>query len=78
MDKIDGVEKLPDDFKFIVYTSYRSRDDAVCLDLCEALVDMNKKLGKNNFELVVRLSNQGGARWDDKFIRTELDKHKKV
>eukprot|EP00352_Strombidinopsis_acuminata_P004959 CAMPEP_0176350822 /NCGR_PEP_ID=MMETSP0126-20121128/9767_1 /TAXON_ID=141414 ORGANISM="Strombidinopsis acuminatum, Strain SPMC142" /NCGR_SAMPLE_ID=MMETSP0126 /ASSEMBLY_ACC=CAM_ASM_000229 /LENGTH=119 /DNA_ID=CAMNT_0017701033 /DNA_START=1186 /DNA_END=1545 /DNA_ORIENTATION=- len=75
-DQIDGVEKLPDDFKLVVYTSYRSLDDTVCLELCEGLRDMNKKLGINNFELVVRLSNRGDARWDKSFILQEIAKYK--
>ena len=56
-------------FKFVFYVSFPNRQDSVALDLLEGLVELNKKLGYNNFELVKRISNEGRQpRWDDAFI----------
>lgn len=43
--------------------------------MCEALKNMNKALGKDNFELHVRLSQKSQQRWDYDFIRNEVVKH---
>jgi len=75
IDKIDGAEKLSDDFKLVLYVSFRNANEAVCLELCEALQNMNKALGKNNFELNVRLSTDSNRRWDEHFIRSKIGEH---
>mmetsp|Transcript_72594 Transcript_72594/g.100651 ORF Transcript_72594/g.100651 Transcript_72594/m.100651 type:complete len:209 (+) Transcript_72594:1897-2523(+) len=74
LDKIPGAQKLPDDFKLILYASFRNRMDSVCLELCEALRDLTNHMGVGNFELKVRLSNEKatGPRWDDKFITEQM------
>jgi len=56
LDKIEGAQKLPDDFKLVLYVSFRSQQESCCLEMCEALKNMNQALGKDNFELHVRLS----------------------
>lgn len=43
-------------FKLRLYASFASRDQAIGLDLIEALIAVNKALGLDNFEAVVRLS----------------------
>lgn len=74
IEKIPGAQQLPDDFKLILYASFRSRDDSVCLELCEALRDFTKSIGLDNFQLKVRLSDDKstGPRWDDKFICSQM------
>jgi hypothetical protein len=49
--------RLDDSFKFVLYVSFATREDSIALDLLEGLQTINTKLGKNNFELHVRLSN---------------------
>lgn len=50
----------------------------MCLELCETFEAMQKKLGLDNFELVVRISKEGKQRrWDQKFIEEEITKHAK-
>jgi len=46
LDSIEGAQRFPDDFKLVLFASFRTPKDAVCLELCEALKDMNKTLGK--------------------------------
>ena len=40
----------------------QSMDSEIGLNVCEALQKVNRKLGEDNFELVVRIS----AHWDKK------------
>lgn len=62
-------------FKFHLYCSFQSRDQAIGLDLIEALVDLNKALGLDNFEATVRLSVTDGPklpRWTPQYVESEL------
>lgn len=52
----EGCERLEDDFFFHYFVSFVNRDEAIGLDLCEALLELNKRKGINNFSLTVRLS----------------------
>lgn len=78
-NKTTDKRQAPPSFKFIFYISFMSRKDAVGLDLCEMLVEINKILGVDNFELHVRLSYdenyqriKNNPRWDEKFIHGAL------
>jgi hypothetical protein len=56
-------------FKFILYASFPNRNEAVGLDLVDSLIKLNQKLNLENFEAVLRFSNeQKGERWDENFI----------
>ncbi len=55
-------------FKFILYASFQSREEAIGLELIEGLRDVTEKAGLKNFELVVRISNENKFRWDKEFI----------
>jgi hypothetical protein len=70
-------EKFEDDFCFHFFISFVNRDEAIGLDLCEALLELNKAKGINNFTLTVRLSEQkDGApravRWNKDYIMPVL------
>jgi NAD(P)H-flavin reductase len=66
-------ERLGEDFRFHFFISFVNRDEAIGLDLCEALLELNKAKGIENFTLTVRLSEQkDGApravRWNKDYI----------
>lgn len=65
------------DFKFHLYCSFQNREEAIGLDLIEALVKVNKALGLYNFEVVVRLSQPDEGqpklpRWTHDYIEKEI------
>jgi hypothetical protein len=58
-------------FKFHLYVSFQSRKMAIGLELIEALVKVNEKLGLDNFTATVRLSETDGPklpRWTPDYI----------
>lgn len=58
-------QKLDDDFIFHFYASFRSESSYIGVYLCNKLVEVNKKLGKDNFKFHLRTSDQGSpTRWD--------------
>ena len=65
-----------DAFQFHLYVSYRSRDQAIALELFEALEAYCRRTNTNNFHLHLRLSAEkvNPQRWDEAFIRQEIDK----
>jgi NAD(P)H-flavin reductase len=70
-------ERFSDDFFFHYFVSFVNRDEAIGLDLCEALVELNKRKGINNFSLTVRLSEaKDGApravRWNKEYVMPVL------
>lgn len=66
---------LADDFKFVLYTSFQKKEDAIGLALCEGLKELCEKKGIKNFELRLRLSNESKERWTREFIDKELSSH---
>ena len=66
---LEGIETFDPSFKFHFYVSFATRKDAIGLELCEALVKLNGEQGKDNFQLHVRISNEGGARWHADWIK---------
>lgn len=61
-------------FKFVLYASFASREDAIALELLEGLAEITKTLGLRNFHLELRFSNSGIAtRWDRDFIARNID-----
>ena len=73
---------LPDEMKFFqpgfklhLYAAFQSREQAIGLDLIEALQQVNQLLGLNNFKATVRLSQTDGPklpRWTPEYIESEL------
>ena len=45
-------------FKLHLFVAFRNREQAIGLEIIEALQAVNKKLGKDNFKLTLRLSEQ--------------------
>ena len=61
-------------FKFVLYASFASREDAIALELLEGLAEITKSLNLRNFQLELRFSNSGVAnRWDRDFIIRHID-----
>ena len=44
-------------FRFILHVSFPRKEEAVAIEMLEALQSVTQKKGLNNFELVVRYSN---------------------
>ena len=63
---------LDGSFKLFLFVSFPNRQDSIALDLCEALADHCNRQGKQNFDLFLRLSQEGKnpRRWDEQFIQT--------
>lgn len=73
MKHLLGSKTFEDGFKLKFYVSFQSRKDAIGLELLEALQDFCKKHLKDNFELNLRISNEGKQRrWDSSFIEEQL------
>lgn len=71
--------RIGDDFKLKVYVSNLTRKSCIGLDLLEALQQYCRKTGLTNFELVLRISNEGKApRWDGNFIAEQLSGFKEA
>ena len=63
-------------FKLHLYVAFQSRQQSIGLDLIEALVRVNEKLGLDNFKLTLRLSESEGKklpRWTEEWIKTEME-----
>lgn len=63
---------------FILYVSFMDEKSAIALELLTNLNNFCERNQLRDFKLVVRLSSQKGARWDDAYIRKELaqyDRH---
>ena len=77
----DGVPEAMRDFfkpgfKLHLYVAFQNRAQAIGLDLIEALEQVNRNLGLDNFKVTVRLSETDGGpkmpRWTPDFIEKEL------
>jgi len=72
----EECEKFADDFCFHFFVSFVNRDESIGLDLCEALVELNKSKGINNFTLTVRISESKdgtrAVRWNKDYIMPKL------
>ena len=77
-----AYQVLSNHFQFHLYVSFQNEQSAIGMDLCHALLDLNRKLRLNNFKLVVRYSEpkkDPGSdktvrprRWDKSYIQEEL------
>ena len=63
-------------FKLYLYVSFPKRSEAIGLELFEALAEHCNRLGKNCFDLHVRLSSEGqnSQRWDENFVIQQMEK----
>lgn len=68
------ISTLDGNFKFYLYVSFPNRNDSVALELFEALSNYCNRKGMKNFDLFVRLSQEGKnpARWNEDFIQDQL------
>jgi len=73
-DKQDRIS--PHELRLKLYVSFAKRADAYGLDLMFALQNFCKRANILNFDLYLRLSEEGlnAGRWEEGFIRTELRK----
>jgi len=70
--KAEGM--IGNDFKLKVYLSNPTRQQSIGIELLEALDKFCKRNSLTNFELVLRISNEGKPRrWDANFIGEQLD-----
>lgn len=65
-------QQLSSDFKFIFYVSFPTIKEALALELCQGLADLNKERGFKNFEFRPRFSSESGH-WDTAFLKKELE-----
>ena len=72
------LEMVQDDFKFILYASFPSRDRAIAIDFLDSVHKLSLKTGKNLFEVRWRISSETKQRWDKPFILQALKDLKKV
>lgn len=74
MQPLDSESKaLGDQFSLTLYVSFQSRQDAIGLDLLEALNDFCKKKQIKCFSLVTRISTEGRQRrWDNDWIMERI------
>ena len=68
---------FPEDFVFELNLSFPQRRGAIGLDLCEALLNFNRKYGFDNFEVKTRISDEEAnpKRWDLDFMEEYLTAH---
>lgn len=60
--------QIADDFKFTYYVTYFNEEQSCGLRMLRLLNELHSK----HFELVVRLSSQKSARWDQKYLANVL------
>ena len=60
----DAVKQVDSKFKFILFVSVPDMGYVCGLDICEALVKVNRRLGFSNFKLVVRVSKRHDKKRD--------------
>lgn len=64
---------LSNDFKLRLYVSNQTRQSAIGIELLEALDRYCKRHALTNFELVMRVSNEGNPRrWDASYIEEQF------
>ena len=71
-------DKFNEDFKFVFYVSFMSRDEAIGLELMEGLHNLLRESGSDAFDLRLRLSKDPKQlakppRWDEAFVREQLN-----
>jgi len=71
-------QMVSDDFKFILYASFPSKEKTIALELCDLTAQLAKKLGKDCFEVRWRFSSESKDRWDKDFVVKALQEIKKV
>lgn len=64
--------KFAPKFKLVLYATFESRKLALCLDLLQGLHQISRDKNLNNFELVLRISQENPERWDAEYLRRQL------
>jgi NAD(P)H-flavin reductase len=65
--------KFSPKFKLVLYATFESRKLALALDLLQGLHQITKDKNLNNFELVLRISQENRQRWDAEYLRRQLE-----
>ena len=60
-------------FKLVLFVSVKNVDEAVGLGLLESLAEFCKETGIKNFDLKLRVSENGQRRWDKKYFEEAVD-----
>jgi len=62
----------------VLYASFESRPNALCLDLLNCLHNVSKERNLNNFELVLRISREKATdeRWNAEYLQRQLENWK--
>jgi ferredoxin-NADP reductase len=67
---------IDDDFKLIVFASFRNEESCVFTDICERLEEMDLKYGLKLFRFFLKISDSGfepnNKKWDPQFIKDNL------
>lgn len=58
--------------RFVFYVSFINEQQAIGMQLCEALNEFCQQNNLKDFKLHVRFSNKNKQRWDENFIRNAL------
>ena len=79
-DSMNTVD--PDSFKLVLYSSFQNENEAIALELIDALESLCEKTGKKVFEHHSRLSNPLGnrpnsnsVRWTKAFFQEKIHEH---
>ena len=60
-------------FKLVLYATFDSKKNAYALDLLQGLHQISKEKNLNNFELVLRISQENPERWDADYLRRQIE-----
>lgn len=74
LDTLEEASQLGNNFKFVLYVSFPTKDDAIALELCQGLQEICNKKGLRNFEFYPRITSEQTKkeRWDGDFINKQL------
>jgi len=73
-----GDEKFHEDFKLVMFVGFQSRKDAIALSLLEGLQHIVNAQGvPDRFRLFFRFSDQKSPRWNEDFIKKQLETYQK-
>lgn len=67
---------VDDNFQLYFYASFRNRQSALFLDVCEELAALDKKYGLNIFKFHVSILSEKEEKWDDNFISSHFEQIK--
>jgi len=75
-DEKDDFESLNKDFKLLYFSTFRSEDSGVFLNICQKMQEIDDKFNLKVFKNISRTSSLQ-PRWTVEFIKNELDPYMK-